>query len=156
MDISVISGISILPYLAFIGLGLLVLEFFIPTKGLIGIVGSAFFILGTIALTSSPNADIRISVEACILLNVLVLGTAGVLLYLTYRNYRVRNEDSFSLQGKIGKVIDWNESTKRIELDGAIWAAKSISNVTFQSGQSVRVTGQQNLTLLIEPAGGDL
>lgn len=154
MDISVISGIDILPYLAFVGLGLLIAEFFLPTKGLLGITGAFLFVLGTVSLTTSPNPDIRITVAACVLLNVVVLGTVGVLFYFAYRGYNTPHIDSFAMQGKTAHVVDWNTHNKRVELEGAIWAAESATPVSLKQGQTVRVIGQNNLTLLIEPTTG--
>ena len=155
MDILVVSGIDILPYLAFIGLALLVLEFFLPTKGLLGVTGGFLFVCGTIALTTHPNPDLRISIAACAFLNIVVLGTSAALFYFTYRGYNANTQDSFALQGKTAHVVDWTAHNKRVEMDGAIWQAKTQSNVSLKHGQAVRVVSQNNLTLVVEPTGND-
>lgn len=154
MDISVVSGSEILPYLAFVGVALLVAEFLLPTKGFLGIIGAFLFVFGTITLTTHPDPDIRISIGACVLLNVIVLGTTATLFYLTYKGYTAHKTKEFDdLTGKIAHVVDWNTNHKRVELDGAIWIAATRNDIALKHGQSVRVISQDNLTLVVEPTG---
>ena len=45
------------PFLGVFGLALLVLEFFLPTKGFLGVLGVLFFILGSSSLIDNPCPD---------------------------------------------------------------------------------------------------
>ncbi len=153
MDILVINNAALLPYLALMGIAFIVAEFLLPTKGVLGILGAALFVVGTVSLTRSPDPDMRLSPLMCVMLNFIVLGGAAAIGYVTLRGYTRYKKDNFSLTDKIAKVVDWNATHQRVELDGAFWLAVEKNGLALTPGQHVRVIAQDNLTLIVEPVG---
>jgi membrane-bound serine protease (ClpP class) len=54
------------------------------------------------------------------------------------------------LVGSRGQIIDWSGSAGRVRIDGESWQAWGCSGL--HSGQRIRVTGIEGLTLSVEPA----
>jgi membrane-bound ClpP family serine protease len=142
------------PFIAILGLVLLVLEFFLPTKGILGTLGALFFMFGSSSLINNPCPTWQLSWPMVVLLNILVLGTFAGIGYITIRGYRRHtNNDMNPLVGAHGHVIEWNDNSKRVEVGGAVWQATSHHHTDFTAGQKITVTHQDNLTLRIKPQG---
>lgn len=153
MGFMVIHTTELLPYLSLIGVILLVGEFFLPTKGILGILGVMCFVVGTIHLTHLPDPELRLSKSSFYLLNVLVIGTAAAILYFVHKGYTSKKADAFSLEGQYAIVADWNQHNQRVEIGGAFWQAITQDGQKLKHGQTVRVIKQDNLTLIVEPVG---
>jgi len=139
-------------YLAALGLGLMVLEFILPTKGLLGLAGVAFFTVGTFSLAENPNPHFRLTWMEIILLNILVVGTFLAIIYATVKAYRQEHpEITEDLLNHEAVVIEWNDERKRVEVGGAIWNAKSDTHNDFVKGDKVIVKSQNNLFLIVTP-----
>jgi membrane-bound ClpP family serine protease len=50
--------------------------------------------------------------------------------------------------GMRGEVVDWSGERGRVRVLGEIWAARGARSL--QPGDSVRVVGRENLTLIVE------
>lgn len=149
----VITNAMFLPYIALIGIGLLIAEFILPTKGTLGILGAICFVVATISLTHTPEPAMRLSPLMCVVLNVIVLGTVAIVLYVTHRGYTRHKTDDFTLVGQTAHVVDWDAAHQRVEIGGALWSAATQGGHPLKRGQAVRVTAQDNLILTVEPVG---
>jgi membrane-bound ClpP family serine protease len=142
------------PLIAFIGFALIAMEFILPTKGVLGLVGIVLFVIGTFSLADATNPNFRLSYTEIILLNLLVVGTCLFIGYRTIRGYTLKNSAVTSWIDQEATVIDWNENTKRVELNGAVWNA--VANdlaIVFSAGQKVIVISQDNLILTVKAKG---
>jgi membrane-bound ClpP family serine protease len=142
------------PFLGLFGLGLIVLEFLLPTKGFLGLLGAIFFVMGSSSLINNPCPDWRLSATTVVVMNVLVLGTAALIGFLTIRGYtRHSNSELNPVLNQTGHVIEWTDNSKRVEVGGSVWLAQAGGYATLQPGQKIIVTGQDNLTLTVKPSG---
>lgn len=142
------------PFFALFGLALLVLEFFLPTKGFLGVLGALFFMFGSSSLINNPCPAWQLSLTTVILLNILVLGTFSILGFITIRGYSRHNEKEFNpVLGATGHVIEWSNISKRVEVGGAVWNALSSENIDYKIGQKITVIDQDNLILHIKNQG---
>jgi membrane protein implicated in regulation of membrane protease activity len=83
-----------------------------------------------------------------------VVGTCLFIGYRTIRGYTLKNSAVTSWIDQEATVIDWNENTKRVELNGAVWNA--VANdlaIVFSAGQKVIVISQDNLILTVKAKG---
>lgn len=145
------------PFLSLFGLGLIVLEFLLPTKGFLGVLGAVFFVMGSSSLINNPCPDWRLSMTTVVLMNVLVLGTSALIGFLTIRGYtRHHNSELNPVLGQTGHVIEWNDNSKRVEVGGSIWLALGDGYTTLRPGQKIIVAAQDNLTLTVKPSGDNL
>jgi len=138
-----------LPLLPLLGLGLLVLEFILPTKGALGIAGLACFVYGTFNLADHPNPSLRLGMPAIIVLNAVMLSIVGLIAAVAVRGYLSDGASDFELKGRKGVIIDWIGDNRRVEIDGQIWMAESAAVLT--PGQKVRVVSQKRLILYVTP-----
>ncbi len=134
-------------FLAMLGIILIVTELKLQSKGAAAFVGALLFVVGTSSLVYSPNEFWRLSWPTVIILNILVLGSLGIIVLITYRDYNRHRGDLNPIIGQTARVIEWNADHKRVELADAIWQAESSEN--FKSGDRVKVTGQHNLTVTV-------
>ena len=142
------------PWLGFFGLTLLVLEFLLPTKGFLGVLGAIFFVMGSSSLINNPCPGWKMSAQAVIWMNIIVLGAFAVIGFLTVRGYtRNRRNDMNPVIDQIGRVIEWTSNSKRVEVGGTVWQAHTDANIALSTGQKIIVTGQDNLVLLVKPVG---
>ena len=143
------------PWLAVIGLALIMLEFVLPTKGIMGLIGIWLFVMGTFSLADHKNPDISLSWPSVIIMNVLVVGTALFALLKTWRGYSNKNSAvTDSVINQSATVIDWQDNEGRVTLGGAVWQAKSAEIIALTKGDKVFVTAQDNLTVFISTTKG--
>lgn len=143
------------PWLAVAGLGLIILEFMLPTKGVLGLIGVALFVTGTFALAENTNPNLRLSWQSVIIMNILVVGTFLTTLFITWRGYIRENKAiTEAVIGQQATVLDWDEKEGRVQLGSAIWKANTTDDKTLIAGDTVYVTGQDNLTLHISTTKG--
>lgn len=138
------------PTLIAYGLILIVLEFALPTKGMLGIAGIALFVAGTSSLATYPDDTYRLSWPMIILLDALVMGFAALTAFLTYKGYTAKNPDATEiLINKEAKVIQWNDKAQTVEVGGSIWKAVTKDFTIPKRGDKVVVVAQENLTLTV-------
>ena len=137
--------------LALVGLGLLVLEFFLPTKGLLAVCGVAFFMAGTYVMTGNPDPTQRLGLGAMVALNAGLLLVVGSVVYVMLRGYCAPDNLRADLVGQTARVIEWHDGHGRVELDGVTWNAAS--DACFITGDTVRVARLDGLVLYLEKIG---
>jgi membrane-bound serine protease (ClpP class) len=141
------------PFLALMGLALMVLEFALPTKGILGFIGITLFLTGTASLADYPNEDWRMSWSMIIIMDAIVTITALSVTWYTIKGYNRKIDTSVTepLIGQIATVIEWDENQQRVEAAGSVWQA--ISPHPFRKGDKVKIIAQNNLTLSVVSAG---
>lgn len=139
--------------LIMLGIGLLILEMFLPTFGLAGVGGIASFVLGSVFLFDPVKSwGYRLPLTLII---PVVLISAGVFVSVTYlmlNTRRVKKRGGFDdMMGLTARVIglEGADALKgQIELRGEIWHFVSDQAVAVQD--PVVVKGHKGLVLLVE------
>jgi membrane protein implicated in regulation of membrane protease activity len=152
MSLSTLSSISPEIVWAFLGIVLVFVEFFIP--GLV----IAFFGVGAliVALTT------WMGITGSLISQLIVFMVSSVLLLILLRKFLKRTFLGFSKGdlatrnfnvevGKIVSVIEYiqpGEVGGKVRYQGTNWSAQAAEPIA--PGESVRITGCENLTLLVE------
>jgi membrane-bound serine protease (ClpP class) len=136
--------------LMLLGLALMVAEAFAPSFGALGIGGVVAFVVGSLILidTDAPGFGLSIPLiltfaASSVVLLVFVIGMA-----IESRRRPVVS-GAEQLLAASGQALEAFQGEGRVRLHGEIWTARSQAPVA--AGQSVRVTGRDGLTLLVEP-----
>ena len=133
-----------------LGVGMIVAEFFFPTFGSLGLGGLIAFVVGSLILfdTDIPGMNIGLPVIGAV-------ATAGGLVivamaWLASRSLRRPVVTGVqAMVGRRGEVLEAFSDRGRIRYGGEIWNARS--GVSLQTGQIVRITRVDGLTLWVEP-----
>jgi membrane-bound serine protease (ClpP class) len=139
--------------LILLGVGLLIAELFIPSFGILGVGGIVSFVLGSLFLFDTPDADM--AVDRGIILTAALSVSAfmlfvGVLVARTWRQQPVSGVEG--LVGQIGEVRVRLAPRGKIWLHGEYWNAESDEEI--EAGQKVRVVGVNYLVLRVRRAAG--
>ena len=136
--------------LMLLGLALIVAEAFAPSFGALGIGGVAAFVVGSLILIDTDAPGFGLSIP---LILTFAATSAMLLLFVVGMAVRSRRRPVVSgaeeLLAATGQALAAFQSEGRVHLHGEIWAARS--RLPVASGQAVRVTGRDGLTLLVEP-----
>lgn len=132
------------------GLLLVIAEIFLISHGLLALSGTLFFILGSALVIQSANPAVRLLWANFLASGLAICAGISVLTLYALRLYRQGKSYKFSLAGQKALIIQWNESGKRIEIDGSFWNAESLSGKQYASGEWAVIHLQNNLTLYIE------
>jgi membrane-bound serine protease (ClpP class) len=146
---------QVLP-VSFAGLGLLLLgiafmigEAFVPSFGVLGIGGVAAFVIGSIVLFDTDVADFRVAWE---LIAAVALLSAAFFIGVVTMALRSRRlavvSGSEELVGALGEALETFRGAGRVRVHSEDWNASS--NEAINTGDRVRVTGREGLTLLVE------
>jgi len=136
--------------LIILGLALMIGEAFAPSFGALGIGGVIAFVIGSVILidTESPGFGIALP-----LILSLAIVSAGIMFLVMSMAIRSRNRPVVSgveqLVGAAGVALDGFSGHGSVRVHGEVWSARSDGPV--ESGQSIRVTGIQGLTLKVTP-----
>jgi membrane-bound serine protease (ClpP class) len=141
---------------SFAGLGLLLLgiafmigEAFVPSFGVLGIGGVAAFVIGSIVLFDTDVADFRVAWE---LIAAVALLSAAFFIGVVTMALRSRRlavvSGSEELVGALGEALETFRGAGRVRVHSEDWNASS--NEAINTGDRVRVTGREGLTLLVE------
>ncbi|HYG88945.1 MAG TPA: nodulation protein NfeD [Azospirillum sp.] len=135
--------------LMMLGIALMVAEAFTPTLGL-GIGGVIAFVLGATILIDidAPGFAISWPVIAGIAVTSLAFTLAVVRMALVARRRKVVSGRE-EMIGMHGQVQDWSGRSGHVFAHGERW--KAISAAPLASGQRVRITGCDGITLQVEP-----
>jgi membrane-bound serine protease (ClpP class) len=142
---------------SFAGLGLIVLgiafmvaEAFVPSFGALGIGGVIAFVAGSVLLldTEVPGFGISWWLIGSVALVSALFFLSVVTLALKARRRRIVSGEE-ELIGARGVALAAFHHEGRIRIHSEDWNARS--PVPLTSGQPVRVTGRDGLTLLVEP-----
>jgi membrane-bound serine protease (ClpP class) len=146
-----------------IGLGMFVLEPFIPSHGLLTIGGIIAVLLGGSVLYDQPGQlDRDVQVAVPILIVAAVSGALFGLLITAFaiRTRRLRapagTQPASVPLGTVGKVHRPLTPRGSIRAVGEEWSARSADDQPIDRGTPVRVIGTEGLTVLVEPDPGAL
>jgi membrane-bound serine protease (ClpP class) len=172
----ILGGIAII--LAFVGFGslplnvggllliglavvLFIVEFTVTSHGLLTVGGIVCFVLGAAALYTEPGTPNisapEVSVALPVIATMTVL-TAAMMLLISF--FAIRTRNMRTAEGLIGAPwpTDALGQVRRpltpvgsVYAGGEEWTARSTSERPLERGTSVRVIGQEGLTLLVEP-----
>lgn len=133
-----------------LGAGLIVMEFFMPTFGSLGVGGLAAFVIGSIILfdSSDEGQGVALPVVAGIAIAGAVLIAAIAWLAARARRRPVATGTEAMIGGVVDVVADDGERCV-VRYGGELWNAHSAGPV--HAGQQARIVRIDGLTLWIEP-----
>ena len=149
--------------LILIGLGIVmfVLEFTVTSHGLLTIAGIVCFALGASALYTEPGTPTAPSIEVDPRVIFVLTGlTAAYMAFILFLVVRWRNRQRLLgpaatalvfADGAIGSVRSMLSPVGIVYAAGEEWTARSADDRPLPPGTSVRVVGQDGLTLIVEP-----
>jgi membrane-bound serine protease (ClpP class) len=133
-----------------LGIGMIVSEFFFPAFGSLGLGGLIAFIVGSLILfdTDIPGMNIGLPVIAA----VATVGGLAIVAMAWVASRSLRRPVVTGVQAMVGETaesIATFTGRGRVRYGGEIWNAVSASSV--RSGQIVRITRIDGLTVWVEP-----
>jgi membrane-bound serine protease (ClpP class) len=133
-----------------LGIAFMVAEAFMPSFGALGIGGVIAFVAGSVLLldTEVPGFGISWWLIGSVALISALFFLSVVTLALKARRQRIVSGEE-ELMGARGVALEAFKHEGRIRIHSEDWSARS--SVPLKSGQPVRVTGRDGLTLLVEP-----
>ncbi|MBI3300729.1 MAG: nodulation protein NfeD [Deltaproteobacteria bacterium] len=139
--------------LILLGIGLLVAELFLPSFGILGVGGIVAFVLGSLFLFDTPDADLMVdrsiilTAALCVSAFILFVGTLAV---RTWRQRPTTGREG--LIGEVGEVRVRLAPRGKVWLHGEYWNAESDEEI--EVGQKVRVVGLSHLVLRVRKVAG--
>ncbi len=139
--------------LILLGLGLLVAELFLPSFGILGVSGIVSFVLGSLFLFDTPDAELAVdrgiivTAALCASAFMLFIGTLAV---RTWRQQPVSGPEG--LIGEIGEVRVRLAPRGKVWMHGEYWNAESDEEI--EVGQKVRVVSMNHLVLRVRRVAG--
>ncbi len=135
--------------LILLGIALLVTELFVPSFGILGVSGIVAFVMGSLFLFDSSDAEFAIdrgiifTVALCAGLFILIVGT------LSMKAYRLR-----AVTGKEGLIGEVGEVRVRLAPRGKVWLHGEYWNAeteeeAIEAGQPVRVVEINHMVLKV-------
>ncbi|MGY0614842.1 NfeD family protein [Vibrio sp. FJH11] len=140
--------------LLLLGIALMIAEAFSPSFGVLGLGGVVAFVLGSIFLMDSDLPGFQVALPLIFGLSifsvVLILLTIGMLLKIRHRRVTTGLE---TYPGKHAIVCDdFVDGEGRVQMDGALWTAKSEVSQRLKDGDQVTVVNIKGLTLTVKPS----
>jgi len=149
-------ALSVLPtntaglLLLLLGAVFFVLELFITSFGLLGLAGLASFLLGSMLLFRGDGLG---GLPLGLVLPT-VLGLAGLLGFMGYLVAKAQLRRPISgvaaLTGQTATVRHWQGTSGKVFINGELWQARSATPLALAPGQTVVVTGRDDMTLEVE------
>ena len=144
-----------------LGVVMFLLEFHVVSHGLLTVAGIVCFALGASALYTEPGSptapDIRVDPRLIFLFTGLTAAYMAVVLLIVIR-WRRRQQQmgaastaTVLADGAVGSVRSVLAPTGVVYAAGEEWTARSNDEQPITPGTSVRVVGQDGLTLIVEP-----
>jgi membrane-bound serine protease (ClpP class) len=133
-----------------VGIGFMILEFYIGSFGIIGIGGIIAFTIGSIMLFDSSDSNYRVAWSLVGAMSVISAVFLFILINLAIRSHKkavvIGRE---TLIGKEGIVLSVMNAQVAVQIDGDIWEARA--SHMLNEGDKVRVTHIDGLKLTVEP-----
>lgn len=143
--------------LMLLGIALMVAEAFAPSFGILGVGGTAAFVLGATILidTDAPGFGISWAIIAAVAAASLLLTLIIVpMAFGALRRRVVTGREE--MIGSLGEVQDWADGQGHVFVHGERWRASSAQTDTvLNPQQKVTVTGIDGLTLTVAPSHPD-
>ncbi len=138
----------------FLGMGLLIVEYFQPGFGVFGASGIICFTIGSVLLFPHEWTVQAEWLNILYALLIVVPMSAGlILVFVLYKVLRLRRSKpiQFGVIGKEGKAQDdiLPEQVGHTLVEGELWAARSSQYI--KAGSKVRVIGKDGPVLIVEP-----
>ncbi len=136
-----------------LGMALLIAEMFLPSFGILGVSGIAAFVLGSLFLFDTPDAELAVD-RGIIFAASLAVGTfmfvVGSLAVRAWRRPVASGVEG--LQGEIGEVRTRLAPQGKVWVHGEYWTAESDEEI--EVGQKVQVVAVDHLVLQVRRAAG--
>jgi membrane-bound serine protease (ClpP class) len=133
-----------------VGILMIVLEFFVPSYGALGIGGLVAFVVGSIILLDSDVPGLRIGTP--LIAGVATAGGLAVLGIAYLANRSMRRPVVTGVLGMIGATAEALQDFTdrgRVRYGGEVWNAQT--SAPLRAGQAVRITKVEGLLLWVEP-----
>ena len=147
-----------------LGLSVLLLFFeaYTPAHGLLAVAAMICFALGAAAFYTAPGPGLpaaQVSLPVVIAIGALGVAFVFVVVRAAVRIRRMRpapvsaglSGSGIGTLGEIAEVRRDLDPVGSIYVAGEEWSARTAGGITVAGGQSVRVVGQDGLTLVVEP-----
>ncbi len=151
-------ALSVLPVqygalgLLLLGVALMVGEAFTPGIGVLGLGGLVAFLVGSFFLFEQEGSTIDFGVSIPVIIGAAIT-SAGLTFVIIGAAMKARQRQTVTgweqMIGGRGTVVDWQAGSGNIRIHGEIWGARSATEL--KSGDCVRVTRREGLTLIVEP-----
>ncbi len=136
--------------LVFLGVGMMIAEFFVPSFGALGFGGLVAFVIGSIVLmdTGAPGMALSRGLVGGVATaaGILMLGTMWLAMRARQRPVATGREQMI---GDIAEAVDAFTGKGQVRIYGELWNAVSTKPVA--AGQQLRVDRVQGLTLHVSP-----
>jgi len=136
--------------LILLGLALMTAEAFAPSFGVLGIGGTAAFVIGSIMLLETDVPGFGISWT---LIGSIAAVSAGFFIFVMMMLVKSRRRPVVSgpeeMVGSTGQVIDWDGHSGTVRVHGEVWKARAAK--ALDAGRPVRVEKIDGLTLVVQP-----
>ena len=136
-----------------LGMALLVAEMFLPSFGILGVSGIAAFVLGSLFLFDTPDAELAVDrtiILAASLAVSLFMFVVGLLAARAW--WRPAASGPEALRGEVGEVRTPLAPRGTVWVHGEYWTAES--DEAIEAGQKVRVVEVNHLVLRVCRAAG--
>ena len=141
------AGVALL----ILGAGLIVLEFFMPAFGSLGIGGLIAFVIGSILLFDNPSQGLHMALP--LIVGIAIAG-ALVVAAITWLAVRARRRPvttgAEAMVGELVEVVSLSRGECVVRYGGELWNAHA--PVALHVGQQARIVSVSGLTLWVEPA----
>jgi len=136
--------------LILLGVALMAGEAFAPSFGILGIGGTAAFIIGATLLFESDVPGMTLTWPTILAATAVTAGLMILVLGMAVGSFRkpVRSGREM-IVGQRGRVVSWSGGRGRIHVQGEDWQAEGPGD--REPGQSVKIVGLEGLTLQVEP-----
>lgn len=143
----------VVPLLVLTGIGLILIEIFFPSIGVIGLIGLISLVLALgLSLDWFTLADLGLNPTYIIGISLAcsLLGVAVMLLILKSREQTQASGNAY-LIGQEARVLEWKDTQGRVNVKGENWQAYSSKPQQLQKNDLVHIAQVNDLKLKITP-----
>jgi membrane-bound serine protease (ClpP class) len=145
-----IAGVGLI----ILGLALMVAEAFAPSFGILGIGGAIAFVIGAMILIEPGIPGFEIAWQVVAVVAATSLALTALIAHLAVSSYRRRVATGKGwMIGNMATVQDWSDRKGHVFVHGERWQARS--DTPLETGQQVRITGIDGLTVTVAPDEAD-
>jgi len=137
-------------WLLIMAVGFLIAEAFLPTFGVLGVIGGISLLLSVCLMFEYIPGLI---IDPGLIGGVALCGTVFALLalYVTKKVYNRKVSTGYEgLIGSPAKIIDWHNKKGRVAVQGEIWLAESDHALELKKDETVIIESIDQLTLRIK------